>query len=225
MDYWEQKIASMRMKSLFLISFCLLGIACSEPSPSQIPFYNEADFTPYFLTEVAAEKQITHRISSFEFYNQDSSLVKSSSLDGKIYVANFIFTTCNNICPDMISQMKRIEKAFLGNSQVAYLSFSVTPWIDDVKTLKKYSELNQIYSPQWSLLTGDKEAIYTLARKSFFAEESIGFTKDSNEFLHTEHFILVDQKGRIRGIYNGTLPLDADQCIEDIRALLAEKES
>lgn len=222
MDYWEQKIASMRMKSLFLISFCLLGIACSEPSPSQIPFYNEADFTPYFLTEVAAEKQITHRISSFEFYNQDSSLVKSSSLDGKIYVANFIFTTCNNICPDMISQMKRIEKAFLGNSQVAYLSFSVTPWIDDVKTLKKYSELNQIYSPQWSLLTGDKEAIYTLARKSFFAEESIGFTKDSNEFLHTEHFILVDQNGRIRGIYNGTLPLDADQCIEDIRALLAE---
>jgi protein SCO1/2 len=225
MDYWEQKIASMRMKSLFLISFCLLGIACSEPSPSQIPFYNEADFTPYFLTEVAAEKQITHRISSFEFYNQDSSLVKSTSLDGKIYVANFIFTTCNNICPDMISQMKRIEKAFLGNSQVAYLSFSVTPWIDDVKTLKKYSELNQISSPQWSLLTGDKEAIYTLARKSFFAEESIGFTKDSNEFLHTEHFILVDQKGRIRGIYNGTLPLDADQCIEDIRALLAEKES
>lgn len=125
----------------------------------------------------------------------------------------------------MISQMKRIEKAFLGNTQVAYLSFSVTPWIDDVKTLKKYSELNQISSPQWSLLTGDKEAIYTLARKSFFAEESIGFTKDSNEFLHTEHFILVDQKGRIRGIYNGTLPLDADQCIEDMRALLAEKES
>lgn len=222
MDYWEQKIASMKTRLLFQISLCLLGIACSEPSPSQIPFYNEADFTPYFLTQEAAEKQITHRISSFEFYNQDSSLVTGTSLKGKIYVANFIFTTCNNICPDMISQMKRIEKAFLGNPQVAFLSFSVTPWIDDVKTLKKYSELNQISTPQWSLLTGDKEAIYTLARKSFFAEESLGFTKDSNEFLHTEHFILVDQKGRIRGIYNGTLPLDADQSIEDIRTLLAE---
>jgi protein SCO1/2 len=222
MAYWELKIASMRMKSLFLISFCLLAIACSEPTASKIPFYNEPDFTPNFLSEEAAEKQITHRISSFEFYNQDSTLVKSSSLDGKIYVANFIFTTCNNICPDMVSQMKRIEKAFLGDPQVAFLSFSVTPWIDDVKTLKKYSELNQISSSQWSLLTGDKDAIYTLARQSFFAEESLGFTKDSNEFLHTEHFILVDQKGRIRGIYNGTLPLDADQCIEDIWALLAE---
>jgi protein SCO1/2 len=122
----------------------------------------------------------------------------------------------------MMSQMKRIEKAFLGDPQVAFLSFSVTPWIDDVKTLKKYSELNQISSPQWSLLTGDKEAIYTLARQSFFAEESLGFTKDNNDFLHTEHFILVDQKGRIRGIYNGTLPLDADQCIEDMKILLSE---
>lgn len=212
----------MKMRSLFLISFCLLGIACSEPAVSKIPFYNEADFTPYFLTEAEADTQITHRISSFEFYNQDSSLLRSSSLDGKVYVANFIFTTCNNICPDMMSQMKRIEKAFLGDPQVAFLSFSVTPWIDDVKTLKKYSEVNQISSAHWSLLTGDKEAIYTLARQSFFAEESLGFTKDSNDFLHTEHFILVDQKGRIRGIYNGTLPLDADQCIEDMKILLSE---
>lgn len=213
----------MKLRFLYLISFCLLALACSEPEESKIPFYNEADFTPYFLTEAEADTQITHRISSFEFYNQDSSLLRSSSLDGKVYVANFIFTTCNNICPDMVSQMKRIEKAFLRDPQVAFLSFSVTPWIDDVKTLKKYSEVNQIYTPQWSLLTGEKEAIYTLARQSFFAEESLGFNKGSNEFLHTEHFILVDQHGRIRGIYNGTLPLDADQCAEDIRTLLSEK--
>lgn len=212
----------MKMRSLFLISLTLLGIACSEPAPSKIPFYNSADFTPIFLSEVAAEKEITHRISPFEFYNQDSAKVTSESLTGKIYVANFIFTTCNSICPDMVSQMKRIEKAFLGNPQVAFLSFSVTPWIDDVKTLKKYSEVNQISSDHWSLLTGGKEAIYTLARQSFFAEESLGFSKDSTDFLHTEHFILVDGKGRIRGIYNGTLPLDADQCIEDIQALLAK---
>jgi protein SCO1/2 len=118
--------------------------------------------------------------------------------------------------------MKRIEKAFHENNKVELISFSVTPWIDDVRTLKRFSENYEISSANWSLLTGDKESIYSLARKSFFAEESIGYNKDSKEFLHTEHFILIDEKGRIRGIYNGTLPLEADQCIEDIRALLID---
>ena len=102
------------------------------------------------------------------------------------------------------------------------LSFSVTPWLDDVKTLNKFATKYQISSKNWSLLTGSKEAIYSLARKSYFAEESIGFNKDSKEFLHTEHIILVDQQGRIRGIYNGTLPLDAEQCILDMLELLQE---
>jgi protein SCO1/2 len=118
--------------------------------------------------------------------------------------------------------LKRIEKAFPGNPQVVLLSFSVTPWIDDVKTLQKFSEKNQISSSNWNLLTGSKEEIYTLARKSFFAEESIGYNKETKEFLHTEHFVLVDQKGRIRGIYNGTMALDAEQCIEDMQAILKE---
>jgi protein SCO1/2 len=208
------------MKNYLLISCCALALSCSDSKVSKIPYYNEPDFNPLFLNELQAEKEITHRISPFAFYNQDSTLFDSQSLLGKVYVANFIFTRCSDICPDMTAQMKRIENAFLGNNQVALISFSVTPWIDDVKTLQKFSEKNQISSVNWSLLTGPKEMIYNLARKSFFAEESIGYNKDSKEFLHTEHFILVDQKGRIRGIYNGTIPLEADQCIEDIREIL-----
>jgi protein SCO1/2 len=208
------------MKKYWLISFCFFVISCSNEKVSKIPFYNEPDFTPHFLSETEADLQITHRIQAFSFYNQDSTLFESKSLQGKVYVANFIFTRCSNICPDMTAQMKRIAKAFQGNPQVALLSFSVTPWIDDVKTLKKFGDKYQISSAQWALLTGPKDAIYRLARKSFFAEESMGYNKDSKEFLHTEHLILVDQKGRIRGIYNGTLPLDADQCVEDMKALL-----
>ena len=199
-----------------------MTFACSQPQKSTIPFYNSPDFTPNFLSEAEAETQITHRIKSFAFFNQDSILFDSKSLEGKVYVANFFFTQCNNICPDMTAQLKRIEKAFPGNPQVVLLSFSVTPWIDDVKTLQKFSEKNQISSSNWNLLTGSKEEIYTLARKSFFAEESIGYNKETKEFLHTEHFVLVDQKGRIRGIYNGTMALDAEQCIEDMQAILKE---
>ena len=206
------------MKNYWLISLLLLG--CSENPASKIPFYNTPDFTPYFINETEASSKITHRIKPFAFYNQDSTIFRSESLQGKVYVANFIFTRCSNICPDMISQMKRIEKTFKNNNEVALISFTVTPWFDDVKALDKFSKKNHISSSQWSLLTGSKASIYTLARQSFFAEESIGYNKDTNEFLHTEHFVLVDQKGRIRGIYNGTLPLEADQCIEDMKLLL-----
>jgi len=211
----------MSMKNCWLISLFLL--ACSETPVSKIPFYNTPDFTPYFMNEKEASLKITHRIKPFAFYNQDSILFRSEFLQGKVYVANFIFTRCSNICTDMISQMKRIERVFKNNNKVALLSFTVTPWYDDVKTLHQFSEKNHISSAQWSLLTGPKASIYTLARQSFFAEESIGYNKDTNEFLHSEHFVLVDQKGRIRGIYNGTLPLEADQCIEDMKLLIESK--
>ncbi|MFZ9236070.1 MAG: SCO family protein [Algoriphagus sp.] len=210
------------MRNFLITSIFWLTFACSQPQKSSIPFYNSPDFTPYFISEAEASTQISHRIKPFAFYNQDSVLFDSKSLEGKLYVANFFFTQCNNICPDMTAQLKRIEKAFVGNPQIALLSFSVTPWIDDVKTLQRFSEKNQISSLNWNLLTGSKEEIYTLARKSFFAEESIGYNKETKEFLHTEHFILVDQKGRIRGIYNGTLALDAERCIEDMQAILKE---
>lgn len=208
------------MKNCWLISLFLL--ACSETSVSKIPFYNTPDFTPYFISDAEADSKISHRIKPFSFFNQDSTLFDSKALQGKVYVANFIFTKCSNICPDLTSQMKRIEKTFHSNPQVALVSFTVTPWLDDVKTLHQFADKFQISSTNWSLLTGPKESIYKLARQSFFAEENIGYNKDSNEFLHTEHLVLVDQKGRIRGIYNGTIPLDADQCMEDMRAILGE---
>jgi len=114
--------------------------------------------------------------------------------------------------------LKRIKEYFC-------LSYSVTPWIDSTQKLKKYAEFYNIIPGKWHLLTGDKSKIYELARKSYFAEEEIGFTKDSTEFLHTEHFVLVDASGRIRGIYNGTLSLETERLIGDIRKLQSEKNN
>lgn len=105
------------------------------------------------------------------------------------------------------------------------LSFSVTPWIDKVARLQQFAHRNQITSPNWHLLTGSTNQIYTLARKAYFAEEDIGFTKDSTQFLHTEHIILVDKQRRIRGIYNGTLELEVRQLSADIVQLLKEDDN
>jgi protein SCO1/2 len=189
-----------------------------------LPYYNEPDFTPLFIKNPSEIKsKITHTIRDFSFLNQDSTVITQKIIEGKIHVANFIFTSCGMICPTMTRNMKLVSDNLHTDPDIAFLSYSVTPWIDKPSILKKYKDKNGIKNPHWQFLTGDKTNIYSLARQSYFAEEDIGFSKDSSEFLHTEHFILVDKTKRIRGIYNGTLTLEMQQLIEDIRTLENER--
>lgn len=193
-----------------------------------LPFYNTPDFTPIFLEDNELNKteidlKIPHQISDFSFLNQDSLFISQKNIEGKIHVANFIFTYCGSICPVMTENLKTVTEQFLEDENIVFLSFSVTPWIDKPSLLKSYTERKEIKNKNWHFLTGDKATIYDLARKSYFAEEDIGFTKDSTEFLHTEHFILVDKNKRIRGIYNGTLLLEMKQLASDILALKEKK--
>lgn len=199
--------------------------ACSDREQTEhLPYYNTPDFNPVFLENKGeVEKRITHKINAFSFTDQFGKNISDHDVEGKIHVANFIFTSCISICPVMTKHMKLLQDEFSGNKEVAMLSFSVTPWIDSVGRLHAYARENGIHAPNWHLLTGSKGKIYDLARKSYFAEEDLGFTKDSTEFLHTEHIILVDKSKRIRGIYNGTLQLEAEQLIADIRQLMKEE--
>jgi protein SCO1/2 len=195
----------------------------SAPKAPQLPYYNSPDFTPLFIEDPAlVEAQVPHQIAHFAFRDQDSLLFTQAALAGKVHVANFMFTSCGSICPAMTANLKRVSDHFAARPEVAILSYTVTPWIDKVDVLKTYKDNYEIRNPNWHFLTGDKAAIYTLARQSYFAEEEFGYTKDSTEFLHTEHFLLVDKTQRIRGIYNGTLALEMQQLIEDIETLTAE---
>ena len=119
----------------------------------------------------------------------------------------------------MTTNMVEVERKFENHDDVNLVSFTVTPWIDSPDVLKRYKEEFTLNSKNWHFLTGKKSELYSLARKSYFAEEEIGFTKDSTDFLHTEHFLLVDKGFRIRGIYNGTLGLEMQQLIKDIELL------
>ncbi len=195
-------------------------MACSDTQSPQLPYYNEADFTPIFVkNQKDIADKIPHQIANFAFLNQDSTLITEKSIEGKIHVANFIFTSCGSICPTMTRNMKIVSDSLKNEKSLSFLSYSVTPWIDKPNVLKKFKEKNQIQNKNWHFLTGRKSSIYQLARQSYFAEEDLGFSKDSTEFLHTEHFILVDKNKRIRGIYNGTLTLEMQQLIQDIRTL------
>lgn len=202
----------------------LLFASCSSKKPAlQLPYYNTPDFTPHFLSDKnAVSKEITHTIPAFSFIDQNGKSISNKNIEGGIHVANFIFTRCGSICPVMTDNMKLIDSAFKNNATVQILSFSVTPWIDSVPALRKFAASHNIESNNWHFLTGNKGEIYKLARQSYFAEEDLGFTKDSTEFLHTEHILLVDKTQRIRGIYNGTLQLEMQQLIEDIKTLQQE---
>jgi protein SCO1 len=207
---------------VYLLVSSILVIACKQSNAerAQLPYYNEPTFTPIFDNdETLIEKNITHKIDDFSFLNQDSILITQKIIEGKIHIANFIFTSCGNICPKMTAHLKVVNDTFKNNNDIVFLSYSVTPWIDKPTILKKYKERHEIESKNWHFLTGNKADIYNLARTSYFAEEDIGFSKDSTAFLHTEHFILVDKSKRIRGIYNGTLMLEMEQLIDDIKKL------
>ncbi len=224
MGFWEQKTASISRIAYLWISAIgtLILFSCSEPV-ERLPYFNTPDFTPYFLqSENEVNQKITHTIDDFRFKNHLNQDVTNKNIKGKIHVADFMFTSCGSICPKMTNNMKLVSDAFLDDDEVILLSYSVTPWSDSVERLNEYVQDKEIKDPNWFFLTGSKSEIYDLARQSYFAEEDIGFTKDSTEFLHTEHFILVDQNQRIRGIYNGTLLVDIKQLITDIHTLKKE---
>lgn len=213
-----------RIAFLLLSSLLLFGCSGERPVTFALPYYNEPTFTPIFKHNTTAiEKTITHTIGNFSLLNQDSSLINQDAIAGKIHIANFIFTSCGSICPTMTRHLKLVSDSLSSDKDLVLLSYSVTPWIDKPHVLKSYKAKNNINNKNWHFLTGDKSEIYTLARKSYFAEEDIGFSKDSTEFLHTEHFILVDKSKRIRGIYNGTLSLEMQQLIADIKILKQEQ--
>lgn len=208
-----------------VVLFCVaMKFRLQKTEAISLPYYNTPDFTPVFLSDrQSVNKQIPHTIAHFKLVNQDGDTLSDAAIKGKIHVADFIFTSCGNICPTMTEQMARVGKAFENDKSVVILSYTVTPWIDSPEKLKKYKRDKGIRKSNWYFLTGNKAAIYKLARQSYFAEENLGFSKDSKQFLHTEHFVLVDGSGRIRGIYNGTLQLEAEQLIKDIKILKAEK--
>ena len=161
-----------------------------------------------------------HTIADFSLTNQNGKTITQSDYKGKIYIADFFFTTCPTICPIMTKNMAGIQEQIIDDNDVLLLSHSVTPVIDSVAQLKKYALEKGVNDAKWNLVTGDKKQIYQLARKSYLAVMNDG---DGGPFdmIHTENFILVDKERRIRGFYDGTKIEDIEKLMEDLDILKA----
>lgn len=206
---------------IYIMSFVAL-CACQKLKTEGLPYYNSADLTPHWYSQVQLDTVQKHDIGHFQLTDQTGVHISEESVKGKIYVANFFFTICPSICPTMTQNLLAVQQAFKNDEDIILLSHSVLPATDSVAQLKRYAERWKINSQQWHLLTGDKSQIYQLARKAYFAEKEMGLQKDRNEFLHTENAFLIDKNGYIRGVYNATLPLDIENLIHDIKVLKTE---
>ena len=188
-----------------------------KPAKS-LPIYNPSDVNPELVDTTVQYISKYHTISDFSFTNQNGKTITQKDYEGKIYVADFFFTTCKSICPKMTTNLVEVQKAFLDNSKVKLLSFSVMPDIDSVSVLKEYAKINSVIDSKWNLVTGDKKAIYAMARKSYLAVKQ-GKPEELYDMVHTENFVLVDSKRRIRGFYDGTKKEEIQRLIEDINWL------
>lgn len=156
-------------------------------------------------------------VPPFTLTAQNGSPFDSRSLDGKIWVADFIFTNCTGPCPRMTSQMHSVQKNFTGNAEVKFVSFTIDPLRDTPEALTEYAAKFHADANQWTFLTGPVPTLHNLSRNVFMLGDVDGRT-----FEHSTRFMLVDRKARIRGTYLTSESENIPRLIADIQNLLKE---
>ena len=203
--------------SLIIVSI-IYNILNVEPP---LPVYQPTMVSEELVDSSIQHQRKYHTIADFKLINQNGDTITQEDYKGKIYVADFFFTTCPTICPVMTGNMVEIQKAIKNDDEVMLLSHSVTPVIDSVPQLKKYALEKGVLDSKWNLVTGDKKQIYELARKSYLAVKTVG-DGGPYDMIHTENFMLIDKKRQIRGFYDGTNREDIQRLLKDIKKLKKE---
>lgn len=207
------RLLRMRLKVLPAFLICVVLISCVREKEQKLPIYGEK--------EITGKDTVYHTIGNFQLVNQDSMVVGNQLLNGKIYVADFFFTSCRTICPIMKSQMMRVYEAVKDDPEVLIVSHTIDPEYDTVGLLHDYADRLGVSSKKWHFLTGNKDSIYYLAQTSYFVT-AMEDKAEQDGFIHSGAFLLIDKKGRIRGKYDGTKEEEVNKLIKDIGIL--EKE-
>jgi protein SCO1/2 len=217
-------IAFLRRFKILLIVLSILSVIIIalfynvlKPAKS-LPIYTPSMVNPELVDTTIQYVANKHFIADFAFTNQNGKTITQKDYEGKIYVADFFFTTCQSICPKMTDNMAWLQSQIKNNPKVMLLSHSVTPDIDSVSVLKAYAEQKGVIDSKWNLVTGNKKDIYYIARKSYLAVKT-GNPSELYDMVHTENFVLVDQKRRVRGFYDGTKREEVEKLLKDIQFL------
>lgn len=220
MSNWKRYRVLIAFFIVFAVVFLVVAQKLLTPE-KKLPIYNPAMVNEELVDSTIQHIARDHQIADFAFTNQNNQIVTQKDFEGKIYVADFFFTTCPTICPIMQDNMVIVQERFKNDPNVKLLSHTVTPDIDSVPVLKAYAIEKGVIDSKWNLVTGDKKDIFYIARKSYLAVKTEN-EAEMYDMVHTENFILVDEKRRIRGFYDGTKTEDIKRLMEDVQFLSDE---
>ena len=202
----------MNRKTIFYIVFFLVLVVGFYVTMSQlVPGFGKSKLEPI------------GRVLPFAFTNQDGKIVTENDVAGKVFVAEYFFTTCKNICPVMNSNMKMVYDQFKNEKDFLILSHTSFPEIDSASVLKKYADSLQVNTQKWIFLTGRKDSLYKQARYSYkIDDQNNNLTDITQDFIHSQFFSLVDKEGVVRRIYDGLKPTEVEKMMNEIDLLLKE---
>jgi protein SCO1/2 len=193
-------------------------LSSSAPTAHALPYSADKTLTPRWPGS-AIEANGLHRVGDFHLVASNGRAVSGADVAGHVYVASFFYTECRTLCPDLRVQLTRVHEAFAGDTSVMILSHSVMPERDDPARLAHYAVRNGVDGTQWTLLTGSRAELMRLARNAYFVELADTTGNTRGRLRHTETLVLVDRRGHIRGLYDGSLAYDVTQLIADITQL------
>jgi len=204
----------LKMSVRFLVVLVVLAYSLSSCKQERLPIFGQR--------QVIGNDTVYHTIAPFRFVDQDSAWVDNNTFKGKIYVADFFFTSCRTICPIMKTQMHRVYELTKDMPDVLLLSHSIDPEYDTVALLHDFAKRLGVETSKWHFVTGVKDSIYKIAQTSYYAT-ALEDKTEPDGFIHSGAFLLIDKKGRIRGKYDGTKEEDVNRLIADIKKLRDEE--
>ena len=209
-----------RVILIVLMAYAVLLASCGSKG-SGLPVIGFKTLVERQVDGKTVVDSLDHTIPNFTLVDQDSTLITEKTVEGKIYLADFFFTSCPTICPKVKKNMKKIYNEYKDRSDFLILSHSIDTKYDTVGRLAWYADKFNIESSTWHLLTGDKTAIYNLAKEYYIA--AVESDEAAGGYDHSGLVALVDRQRRIRGLYDGTDPEKMKELKRDV-ALLLEKE-
>ncbi|MFK8039132.1 MAG: SCO family protein [Crocinitomicaceae bacterium] len=218
------KIDAKYIYSLFVIVAITFQSCSSDTSNGHQKTLPHLGFRDIELNEVngtLTADTIYHTIGNFYFTSHLGTPINNETVEGKIYVVDFFFSHCPSICPIMTENLKRFHNSTKDIEELIILSHTIDPERDTLERLNEYIKLHQIETrDNWFFLRGSSEYTYDIGKDEYLINADIDREAEGG-FLHSEHFVLIDRLGHIRGMYEGTDTAAVNQLEEDIRLLLS----
>lgn len=218
-SFWANSNPCLLLTGLFLLLW-----GCGPSGSEKLPILGQREAVTKVVDGKTVTDSVYQSIPDFKFVSQYGDTVTAKTLDNKIYVADFFFTSCPTICPKMKVQLKRVYEKFKGNSNVMLLSHTIDPVHDSVAVLHEFAQNLGVTGRQWLFVTGDRDKIYDIGQNSYLVTAQADSTAPGG-VVHSGAFILVDKNKHIRGIYDGTTEEGVDKLMNDMDRLLAEDKS